>query len=315
MKYALILLVLLSSVQAGEPVWPIGVDKERLATELLWGPISAQPIGRRPRVIVVLGGGGARGLSHIGVLRVLEEERIPIDQIVGVSVGALIGSLYAAGLSINEIEQMARKIGWEQLTDFSKASMVRLVFSETLLSNKKMETYLEQHIGNKNFSDLKIPFTCLATDLRSGERIVFNQGSVAFAARASATIPGIFSPVEYNDRELVDGGLIDNLPTDTVQIDENDFILAVQPIAELHVAKADNVFKTLVRSIEIQKDELIKEKKKKADFLIEPNVGIMSIVDIKRSEECMEAGIAATQQQVLELKKMLIARSAKLGKP
>ncbi len=172
-------------------ILPTGVTWDRMNTEIKWDAVRKLPVPNRPKISVVLGGGGARGLAHIGVLRVLEEERIPIDEIVGVSVGAVIGGLYASGMPIDDIERMASDIGWDKLTDLSRLRVFRLIVHEDLLSTERMEQYLKLHIGDKYFSDLKIPFACVATDLRTGEKVVFKEGSVALAARTSATIPVI----------------------------------------------------------------------------------------------------------------------------
>ncbi len=290
-------------------VWPSHTSSERVAADILWDRIRREPVGKRPRVILVLGGGGARGLSHIGVLRVLEQERIPVDQIVGVSVGALIGALYAAGLSVDQIESMAQEIGWRNLTDFSRFRLLKLILTDELLSTNKMEAYLHKKLGGLYFHDLKIPFVCIATDIRTGEKVVFKEGPVAFAARASATIPGVFKPVPYRHRFLVDGGVVDNLPTNLIAVDDNDFVLAVLPKVQLEMKDADTVLKTLVRSVEIQKDTMMFERRKDADFMIEPNVGDVSMVELDRSQECIAAGLREARLQALELKKRLIQRS------
>lgn len=295
-------------------VWPAHVSRERMGSEILWEQLRTQPIGKRPRVILVLGGGGARGLSHIGVLRVLEQERIPVDQIVGVSVGALIGALYAAGLSVDQIESMAEETGWKNLTDFSKVRLLKLIMSDELLSTSKMEAYLNKKIGGLYFSDLKIPFVCLATDIRTGERVVFKEGPVAFAARASATIPGVFRPVPYRHRSLVDGGVVDNLPTNLVTIDDNDFVLGVLPKVQGESKEVTTVLKALVRSVEIQKDSMMTERRRHADFMIEPNVGDTSMVDLNRWKFCVEAGLIETRRQGLALKKMLLKRAHEKNK-
>jgi NTE family protein len=283
---------------------------DRLATELLWKSFSQLKSGERPRVVLVLGGGGARGLSHIGVLKVLEEERIPIDEIVGVSVGALIGALYAAGIPLSDIEKMAHEVGWDKLTDFSKISFLKLILSDELLSSEKMERYLNKQFGDKYFTDLKIPFTCVATDIRNGERVVFREGPVAIAARASATVPAIFKPVEYRQRLLVDGGLVDNLPTDEVNISqrENSIVVAVIPTATTKIGDSYSVFQSFLRSIDIQKDVILDVKKKSADFLIEPLVGDMGIADLNKGLESIESGTLATRLLALDLKKKILRK-------
>ncbi|MBV9079569.1 MAG: patatin-like phospholipase family protein [Elusimicrobia bacterium] len=306
---ALIFALLVAAPAVAQPVLPTNVDKDRLGAEAAWRSVREMKPGQRPRVVLVLGGGGARGLAHIGVLRVLEEEGIPIDEIVGVSVGAMVGALYSSGLSVDKIELLTHDIGWQSLTDFSHSAMLKLVISDELLSSKRMEDYLAQQIGRKHFSDLNIPFSCVATDIRTGERVVFKEGPVAVATRASATIPAIFKPVEYRQRLLVDGGLVDNLPTDVPnRPGEWDIIIGVLPIGEYTLGDTTNVFRSLVRAIDIQKDIIIEEKKKGADFMIEPDVGDVSPVDLGRGAECIEAGTVAARKSALNLKALILSR-------
>ncbi len=289
--------------------FPTDVSEKRFATEVLWKGFQGLKVDERPRVILVLGGGGAKGLAHIGVLRVLREEHIPVDEVVGVSVGALIGSLTAAGVTDMELETMANEIGWNNLTATSKASAVRMILNDELLSTQGMEDYLRKRIGDKTFKDLPIPFSCVATDLRTGEKIVLQEGSVAFAARASATIPGLFQPVPFRQRLLVDGGLVDNLPTDIVpRKNDWDVVLAVHPKVEKLAGDKLTVFKSLVRAIEIQGGVITQAGKKSADFVIEPEVGDVGIADLRRSRECIEAGTLAAHKSVLALKQLLLSR-------
>ena len=286
---------------------PAGVSERRLRTEVLWSALRRLPPDQRPRVTLVLGGGGARGLAHIGVLRVLEQEGIPIDEIVGVSVGALIGALYAGGLPVEKIDSMANDVGWDKLTDYSKFTLLKLILADELLSSERMEDYLDRHIGGKLFSDLNIPFTCVATDIRTGERVVFREGPVAIAARASATIPAVFRPVEYRQRLLVDGGLVDNLPTDLTRGgDRNRIIVAVLPKIDHPIVEEPSVFRSLIRSIDIQKDVILRAKKRTADFVIEPNVGTIGMEDLDRSKECIEAGVLAARETALGLKELIL---------
>jgi NTE family protein len=304
------LILIFTSVSFANPKLelPSGVSETRLAVEAVWPHIVLSRPSDRPRVVLVLGGGGARGLSHIGVLRVFEEERIPIDEIVGVSVGALIGALYAGGMDTDQIEKMAGNVGWSQLTNVSRFRFFRLFMSDDMLSTAKMETYLKKHIGDLTFSELKIPFSCVATDIRSGQRVVFQNGPVAIAARASATIPGMFQPVEYEHQFLVDGGLVDNLPTDIVHKSDTDVIVGVLPKADEYSRDVSTVLKVLIRSIEIQKDVIINERKKTADFLIEPNLGSMSLADLAQADRAIEIGTQEARKTALDLKKLILSK-------
>jgi len=158
---------------------------------------------QKRKIGLALGSGAVRGLAHIGVLEVLETEGIPIDMIAGTSTGAAIGALYAQGKSASVIKSTALDLSWRRL-----ASMIDLTLPKTgFISGKRIKHWLELVIGRDlKFSDLRIPFACVATDITTGEEIVLDQGSVPEAVRASISIPGIFTVVKLRGRYLVDGG-------------------------------------------------------------------------------------------------------------
>ncbi|MFH1368372.1 MAG: patatin-like phospholipase family protein [Elusimicrobiota bacterium] len=286
------------------------LDQETFLTNYLWQRFIELAPPHRPRIALVLGGGGARGLAHIGVLKVLDEEKLPVDMIIGNSVGALVGSLYAAGVPMDKIEQIGENIGWNDLTNISDPSIIRLLITKRLLSTEKMEKYLQKNIGSVRFEDLKIPFACVATDLKTGERIILRDGDVALAARASSTVPGLFDPVPYRQRFLVDGGLSDNIPTDVARLLGADFIIAVVASADFSKYDVSNVFMVLTQSIYIQGRLLDNERLKLSDFTIIPKVKDVTAVDLSRSKDCIEAGVLAARQKILELKQALIQRTS-----
>ena len=160
----------------------------------------------RPRVALVLGGGAARGFAHIGVIRVLEQEKIPIDFIVGTSVGSLIGALYASHQNSFELEWTAFLLEKDDLFDFS-------IFSSKTgpVKGDKLEAFVKEHISKDRIELLPIPYYAVATDLNTGEAVVFDKGSVATAVRASSSIPGVFTPLVHEGRTLVDGGVLGNI--------------------------------------------------------------------------------------------------------
>ncbi|MEW6041589.1 MAG: patatin-like phospholipase family protein, partial [Elusimicrobiota bacterium] len=264
---------------------------------------------KRPRIAVVLSGGGARGLAHIGVLKVFKEEGVPIDVITGTSVGALVGALYCSGVSPEKIEEMAGDVGWADLTNISNASIIELVVAGKLLSSENMERYISENIGNKQFHELKTQFACTATDLKTGEKIIFREGDVASAVRASATIPGLFSPVEYRHRYLVDGGLVDNIPTDLARSLGADVVVAIDIQADFTRYSASNVLLALNQAIYIQGSLLSSESLKKADIVIQPKVSDVSAYELWRGRECIEAGIVAARQSMREIKRQIMDRT------
>ena len=195
----------------------------------------------RPRIGLALSGGAARGIAHVGVLRALEEHHIPIDVIAGASAGALIGGSYASGLSIAELEEMARSFRWRHTA--------RLSFSRLgLQSNARMEKFLRQRLPVTRFEDLKIPFAALVMDLQRGTPVVFrDEGDVPFAIRASACIPAIYTPIrDANGRWLVDGGLVANLPIRFVQSAKESyrlFILRNKPASPIKTRSSNRIFR------------------------------------------------------------------------
>ncbi|MGQ0644306.1 MAG: patatin-like phospholipase family protein [Elusimicrobiota bacterium] len=280
-------------------------DEESRLVDALWRRMKDAPAGRRPRVALVLGGGGARGLAHIGVLKVLEREGVPVDIVVGTSVGALVGALYAAGIPVADIERMGRDIGWDQLTDLSTARLVKLLVTEEMLSTQRMEDYLKGRIGDKQFADLEKAFACVAADLKTGEQIVLKEGSVALAARASATMPGLFRPVPYRHRFLVDGGIVNNIPTDVAQWMGADIILCVAAPADFALYNVSNVVTTLTQALYIQGEVIGQERLAKADVVVRPAVGDVTAMQLWRSKECIEAGAAAARSSLPDIRRVL----------
>jgi NTE family protein len=173
---------------------------------------------------LALGGGSARGLAHVGVIKVLEVYHIPIDIIAGTSIGSVIGGLYASGATVRQLEEMALSIK-KSKTLF----MIDPVIPRSgLISGDRIEKMLNQFaLKDKTFDDLKIPFAAVATDIESGAEVILNQGKVIDAIRASISIPGIFTPVKYQDYYLVDGGVVDPVPVDVVRMMGADIIIAV----------------------------------------------------------------------------------------
>ena len=283
-------------------------DEESLVVDALWAKFKVLPAGQRPKIALVFGGGGARGLAHVGVLKVLRQEGVPVDMIVGTSVGAIVGALAAADVPTEEIEKMGAEVGWNNLTDLSKSNLVKLLVSEELLSTKKMEEYLRKRFGDKTFADLKIPFACLSTDLRTGEQIILREGNVALAARASATMPGVFQPVPYRHRLLVDGGIVDNVPTDVAKLLGADVIVCVNVPPDFSRNAPSNVLTTLNQAIYIQGQVIVQERLALADVLIEPQVRDVNAFELWKSKECMAAGEAAARKAMPALRRALVAR-------
>ena len=175
---------------------------------------------RPVRLGLALGGGAARGIAHVGVLQVLWEHGIVVDAIAGTSAGAMVGAMIASGVTPDELADIARASNWWFLAkDISLRG--------GLLGSGGIERWMRRYIEDKTFRDLRIPLAIITSDIVTGETVVFTEGDVAWAARVSASVPGIYAPVEYEGHLLVDGGITQNVPVETVRQMEVDVVLAV----------------------------------------------------------------------------------------
>jgi NTE family protein len=256
------------------------------------------------RVALVLGGGAARGFAHVGVIRVLEQEKIPIHLIVGTSVGSLIGGLYAADPSSANLEWLAYSIEKEDIFDYS------VVYSRMgPVQGDRLEKFIQTKAKGRNLEQLKIPFYPVATDLNTGQTWVFEKGSMSRAIRASSAIPGIFQPVEINGRTYVDGGVTNNLPVDVARARGADVIIAVSIQKKIDHPQIGSLIDVILQSINIMGRELVLYKCRDVDVLIEPNVGDVGMTDFSQKKRLMDAGMQAARQALPKIRQLLAERS------
>ena len=253
----------------------------------------------RPRIGLVLGGGAARGFAHVGVIRALEQEKIPIDLVVGTSVGSLIGAIYAADTNSFELEWTAFTLEKDNLFDYG-------IFSAFTglgpVKGDKLEEFVKSKIPAANIEGLKIPFAAVATDLNRGTRVVLDKGPLARAVRASCSIPGVFQPVDHQGKLLVDGGVVDNIPISTAKAMGADIVIAVDISENVVNFNITNLIDVVVQSANIMFNENVQSKKKDADILITPAVGDVAMLDFTQKKRCMQAGIEAAQKAMPEIK-------------
>ncbi len=288
--------------------------------------------GERPRICLVLSGGGARGMAHIGVLKVLEQLRIPIDCIAGTSMGAIVGGLYASGMSAEAIEARMNSVDWQEAfrdapprqdLAFRRKQddlnyLVRLPFGlkhyevllpRGLLQGQKLQQMLRSltlaYGDTPSFDDLPTPFRAVATDLETGQAVVMDRGDLALAMRASASIPGLFAPVEDQGRMLVDGGLTENLPMEVARAMHADVLIVVDvtfpllPRQQLNTALSisNQMLAILVRrDADRQKATL-----KPADTLIAPELGLTPATDFASVGKTIELGERAALSEAAKL--------------
>lgn len=265
----------------------------------------------RPRIGLALSGGAARGIAHVGVLRALEENSIPIHAIAGASAGALVGGCYAAGLSIEQLENLVRKFRWRQTG--------RISFSRLgLQSNARMETFLRANLPTTRFEELRIPFAAMVTDLRTGTVVVMrDRGDLAFAIRASTCIPGLYLPVRDADgRQLVDGGLVANLPIRHTRQLGADIVIGVDLGAEgaTFFDKPRTILGVLARTFVAVERVVNHQEREEADLIIVPKIGHIRWDQTRRAQELLDAGYEAGLDSIGRIEELTNRHTALLNK-
>lgn len=258
-------------------------------------------MSQKPKVALVLGAGSARGLAHIGVLQVLLENQIPFDLIVGSSMGAMIGTIYACGADIYMLDKMVAYMNTRILFD---VGVPRLGF----ISGKRVSDFLDLLTKKKSFAELKLPVAVVATDLISGERVVIEEGLVSEAVRASISLPGIFAPIVKDDKVLVDGAVIDRLPIGVAKERGADLVVAVDvTFGPGKKTVINNTIDVILTSLDIMSKLHFDSIYTDADILIQPAVGHISPKEFERSREAVELGRKAAEEKVAEIKNMIEA--------
>jgi NTE family protein len=300
------------------------------------GDQSSEKLLKRPRVGLVLSGGGARGAAQIGVLKAMEEAKIPIDFIAATSMGAIIGGLYASGYSVAEIESIAYNTDWDELlslSDEAKRSDLALdqklaadwsfvvvrfdglqpVLPHAVSNGQRLTNFLSEkslqalYHPNPSFDHLKIPFRAVTTDLISGKRIVLASGSLASALRATSTVPLLFNPVEKDSMQLIDGGLVTNIPVDVAKDAGCDLVIAVNSTSGLRIAdELKAPWQTADQIMGIMMQRSNEEQLKLADIVITPDIGRHLSSDFSGLDSLIAKGYRAAQERVDSLRTLII---------
>ena len=252
-----------------------------------------------PAIGVALGGGFARGIAHIGVLKVLEEENIPVSVVAGTSVGALIGACYCSGLTTPELQEVARLC---RFTTFARWTVSRYGFA----SNDRMVAFLDRTLKVKTFEELRIPLGVTATDFNSGEGVVFHSGSIVDPVRASCAYPGMFLPVEIRGRYLVDGMLSYPVPTRPLRDMGADRVIAVHLKGSWSAGGPPrHLFDVIGQSFAIAQDAMSSLWRGAADLVVEPDVAGFAYDDFKRTGDLIRVGEEAMRKALPEVRKWL----------
>ncbi|NGX56134.1 MAG: putative NTE family protein [Candidatus Anoxychlamydiales bacterium] len=255
---------------------------------------------KNPKVALVLGAGGQRGYAHVGVLEVLEENNIPIDLIVGSSAGSMVGAFYAHYKDAKKVHDIFCSVDLMNLLNINFWTL-HLGLSDT----KNMKDMLEKNIGDINFSDLKIPFACIAADLDTGALVNFDKGKLIPSVIASCSVPFLMDPVKYDGKILVDGGIVDKIPVSTAKQYNPDVIIAIDIRDPLEKKYDYNIAGFSKRAIEIMEYQQYEYNIKGADIVIKPNLFSVSFFDSSHREEFHELGRKAALEMMPKILKLL----------
>ncbi|HEV2494889.1 MAG TPA: patatin-like phospholipase family protein [Terriglobia bacterium] len=252
----------------------------------------------RPRIGLALGGGFARGMAHIGVLKVLVENGIPIDALSGASVGSIIAAVFAAGAKPDEMTDYARRVRWRS---FARWTVARL----GLASNWKMDAMLREFLHGTTFEELKKPLAVVATDISSGETVVFREGELLAPLRASCSFPGLFTPVSYQGRLLVDGAIVGSVPAGALRGMGVDRIIGVHLNSNGPHHIPTNIFQVVGQAFQIAERQSSKTWRQDCDAVIEPDVSEFNWDDFDRVDEMVAAGERAAREALPMVRRLL----------
>jgi len=253
----------------------------------------------RPGVALALGGGFARGFAHLGVLKVLEENRVPVSHLAGTSVGSVFGGAYASGAPLARILAASRTI---RFRDIARWSVSRL----GLASNHRLADLIDRVFEAKSFEDMKIPLAVVATDLATGDPVVFRQGPLVEVIRASCAYPGLFEPIQIGTRCLADGGLVAPVPTQAARQLGAQVVLGVSVGTEDTRRDAPkNVFQVVARAVAAAQKHQLDAWESHADLVIRPDVQNLAWDDFDRASEAIEAGEAAARRALPRIERLI----------
>ncbi len=249
-------------------------------------------------IALALGGGFARGYAHLGVLRVFAENNIPISCLTGSSIGSIIAAAYASGTPLPRIISKCREV---RFRDFAKWRVSRF----GLASNERLGALVQRYFDSKQFEDLKIPIGIVATDLGTGDPVLFKEGSISDAVRASCAFPGLFEPVNIGTRVLADGGLVAPVPTKAARDLGAEIVVGVS--VGMHDGRPGaprNIFQVVSRAVSAAQKQQLEGWERHADLVLRPDVQMLAWDDFHRIDEAIDAGAAAAKSALSQLKKL-----------
>lgn len=275
---------------------------------------SPSPVPTRevpPKVGLALGGGGARGFAEIGVLRVLEQEKIPIAAVAGTSVGSLVGALYADTGRVLDAEFHAVAVTEEDLFDYRAFA----VFSGGFVKGERLRQFLGANLKSRSIEQMKVPYAAVAVDVAAGKTVVFRSGPIAPAVHASCAIPGVFVPVTIGGRTYVDGGVMNPVPADVVRSMGADVVIAVSIPAATPSAVPTNPVAVAYQSVMIMSAEIGRLRAREADVVVTPDVTGVAYDDFTQKKRLIAAGEDAARRALPAIRSALAARTRRVPVP
>ena len=261
-------------------------------------PIPVEPPPKAVKVALVLGAGAAKGFAHVGVLKVLEANHIPVHMVVGTSVGSLVGSLYAYGYSAYDLQKIAIGLERGELVDLT-------VPDNGFVKGELLEAYVNRMIRGTTIENLRIPFYAVATDIGSGQEMVFGKGNTGMAVRASCSIPGIFQPVRIGDRTYVDGGVVSPVAVDAARRLGADVVIAVAISGGVSGVLPETTLDTIFQSVNVMYAKIAENQLSRADVVIHPKVGYIASGDFTKRHEAILEGETAAQAALPKIQQRL----------
>jgi NTE family protein len=258
------------------------------------------------RIGLALGGGGAKGFAHIGVIKMLEASGIHADVVAGTSAGSVVGALYASGMDPFQLQEQAFALDETSIRDAG-------FFSNGLVKGQKLQDYINQLVGNRAMDKMRIPFAAVATQLETGERVVFVRGNTGQAVRASSSIPGVFEPVEISGKHYVDGGVVSPVPVDAARELGADFVIAVDISTKANGTNPSGMLGVIGQSITIMGQKLGQQELSRADIVIRPKVGTMGPSDFDQKNTAILEGERAALAAMPAIRAKIAEKTAALG--
>jgi NTE family protein len=250
------------------------------------------------KVALVLGAGASRGFTHIGAIKILEANRVPIHMIVGTSAGSFVGSLYAYGFSAFQLQSLSFALEKGDIIDLT-------VPDKGFIKGEKLESYVNHMVNNTPIEKMRTPFYAVATDIQSGEEVVFASGNTGMAVRASCSIPGIFQPVKIGERDYVDGGLVSPVAVDYAKKMGADLVIAVDISIAANNPPPQTTIDTIMQSVIIMYSKISQNQLSRADIIIRPKVSHISSTDFSKRHEAVLEGEKAALEAMPQIKAAL----------